>query len=88
MLLLTREASVILEGMIGPSFYVTSEDYLLLCENPEFRIALLNKLGVDSLIVDWLGEEVVKGSRFERKESRVVVPDIPAGREMGYYHRL
>ena len=87
MLLLTRDSSVLLEDAL-PDYFVKGEDYLLLSRDKSAREILLDHLGKDRIIIDWVGEEKEQDKTFERKENLLSLPKLEASREVGYYHRL
>lgn len=86
MIKITSSGVIVVEG--SPDLYVKDEDYLLLIRNSEAREALMRELGVTSIIVDRLGDEVVPETAFEKKQVSVSLPNFPIKREVGYYHRL
>lgn len=73
---------------LTPQGYVKDDDYILLSRDEEARIIFLEALGVESIIIDRLGNEIEPGKKFERTEFEVRLPSVPVKKEMGYYHRL
>jgi hypothetical protein len=91
MLKLTRVSATLVDTEVDPAtqiFYVKDEDYVSLSRDKDIRLALLEQLDVEVLLIDRLGNEIEPGLTYEKRNFKVGLPEVPVRKEMGYHHRL
>jgi hypothetical protein len=86
MMLVTKKNTVLVDSVA--SLFLKNEDYLLLSQDADARVDFLNQLGLERVVVDYLGNELEPDVTFEKKDFKVKAPKLDVGKEMGYYHRL